>query len=75
MSEHERSQTVMRDTDRRIDYAEAHARQAGLDAGQVASMQAYLLGALLTHFDEAPVVPLTDARWRRIVAAAIENAT
>lgn len=65
----------MTDTDARIDYAEQAARDAGLSGWQIARMQAYLLGAVLTHFDEEPIVPMTDSRWRRIVRAAIENAT
>lgn len=61
-------------TEERIDYAQRQAEEAGLSAPEVASMQAYMLGATLTHFDEMPVVPMTDSRWRRIVRSAIESA-
>jgi hypothetical protein len=65
--------TEFADTDARIDFAQRAAREADLTVEQVAGMQAYLLGATLTHFDEAPIVPMTGARWRRIVHAAIEH--
>lgn len=61
-------------TDERIDYAQAVAELAGLTFEQVAAMQAHMLGATLTHFDELPIVPMTGARWRRIVRGAIEHA-
>jgi hypothetical protein len=60
-------------TDERIDYAEREADEARLSRVQVAEMQAFLLGATLTHFDESPIVPMTDSRWRRLVRAAIEE--
>ena len=62
-------------TDERIDYAEQQARAAGLNYEQTGSMQAFLLGSVLTHFDESPVVPMTDSRWRIHVRGAIEHAT
>lgn len=61
------------DTDERIDFAQEAAREAGLTGEQVAGMQAYLLGATLTHFDESPIVPMTGARWRRIVRDSIDH--
>ena len=61
------------DTFDRIDYAQAVATEAGLTAEQIGSMLAYTLGAVLTHFDESPPVPMTDSRWRRIVRDAVAN--
>lgn len=61
-------------TDERIDYAAQEAAAAGLSREQVAGMQAFLLGATLTHFDEPFIVPMTDARWRRMVRDAIAEA-
>lgn len=58
-------------TDERIDYAESECRKADLDASATASILAYLLGAILTHFDSTPVTPLTDSRWFRLVRTAI----
>lgn len=60
-------------TDERIDYAESEARAANLSGEQVAGMQAFLLGVVLTHFDETPIIPLTDSRWRRAVREAIAH--
>jgi hypothetical protein len=56
-----------------LDYAEVEATSAGLSRDQVSGMQAFLLGAVLTFFDESPIVPMTDSRWRRLVRAAIEE--
>jgi hypothetical protein len=62
-------------TDERIDYAEWAARDAGLTGEQVASMQAWLLGAILTNFDTEPPLPLWDSRWRHLVREAVRHAT
>ena len=59
------------DTVDRINYAQAEAKSVGLTGEQVAGMQAFLLGVVLTHFDSTPIVPLTNSRWRRAVRDAI----
>jgi len=62
------------DADERIDFAQREATEAGLTSAiEVADVQAFVLGATLTHFDETPTVPMTDARWRRIVRAGIAH--
>ena len=58
-------------TDERIDYVAQEAATADLSREQVAGMQAFLLGAVLTHFDQPFIIPMTDSRWRRLVRAAI----
>jgi len=63
------------DTDDRIDYAERQCRASNLTSAQTAQVLAYLLGAILTHFDSTPVIPLTDTRWFRLVDSAIHDAT
>ena len=56
-------------TDQRLDYIED--RCSNLGAAKSAQVLAYLLGAILTHFDFDPVMPLTDSRWARLVETAI----
>jgi hypothetical protein len=68
--------------DARIDEARDMCVEAGLTNDETDGVQAWLLGALLSHFDPGTMGsigslsipnPLTEARWREYVRRAIAD--